>query len=108
MAKYPPLVTKLTTFCSGWLIGSAAAVPESNSPRDYDVFIPFKFWQQACSYIPIDAKINSMGGFKCISNGIEVDVWTGDMSDILASNYFKAAYHPQTGVKVIREQKTAF
>lgn len=99
--KYPELVTKLTTICNGWLIGSSA--DENNeSPRDYDIFIPIKSWREACSIIPKDSKINSLGGFKCISEGIEVDVWTGEMNDFLASNYFREGYHPLTGVRIKR------
>ena len=99
--KYPELVTKLTTLCSGWLVGSSAN-PNETEPRDYDVYIPVKYWLEASNYIPKDAKINRMGGFKCISDGIEVDVWTGDMNDFLASNYFNFAYQPKTGVRIGR------
>lgn len=99
--KHPELVTKLVTLCGGWLVGSSAN-PSEKEPRDYDVYIPFKFWLEACSYIPKDAKLNRMGGFKCISDGMEVDVWTGDMNDFLASNYFKYAYQPKIGVRIGR------
>lgn len=99
--KYPELVTKLTTLCSGWLVGSSAN-PNETEPRDYDIYIPVKYWLEASNYIPKDAKINRMGGFKCISDGIEVDVWTGDMNDFLASNYFNFAYQPKTGVRIGR------
>ncbi len=98
--KYPELVTKLTTLCSGWIVGSAS---ETDNPRDYDIFIPISNWRMASSIIPKHATINRMGGFKCVSEGIEVDVWTGCMSEFLASDYFKSAYHPQTGVKIKRE-----
>ena len=99
--KYPELVTKLTTLCSGWLVGSSAN-PNETEPRDYDVYIPIKYWLEASNYIPKDAKINRMGGFKCISDGVEVDVWTGDMNDFLASNYFNFAFQPKTGVRIGR------
>jgi len=97
--KYPELVTKLTTICSAWIVGGAI---NSDSIKDYDLFIPMKYWREACALIPKDANINRMGGFKCISENIEVDVWTGFMSDFLASNYFLKAYHPQTGVLIER------
>lgn len=99
--KYPELVTKLTTLCGGWLVGSSAN-PNETEPRDYDIYIPVKYWLEASNYIPKDAKINRMGGFKCISDGIEVDVWTGDMNDFLASNYFNFAYQPKIGVRIGR------
>lgn len=100
MEKYPALVTKLTSNCQAWIIGSSI---DSENPRDYDIFVPMAYWKLACSIIPVDAKINRMGGFKCMSEGKEVDVWTGCMSEFLASNYFKSAFHPQTGIKIKRE-----
>lgn len=99
--KYPELVTKLVTFCDAWIVGSAAS---SNNPRDFDLFIPFKFWQLASSYIPKEAKINRMGGFKCISDGKEIDIWTGDMNDFLQSDYFSQCYCPKYGVFIKREK----
>jgi len=50
MKVYPDLVTKLTHFCGGWLVGSSAD-PSNKDPRDYDVFVPVKFWQLASSSI---------------------------------------------------------
>lgn len=100
MTKYPELVTKLTTLCDGWIIDSSV---DCENPRDYDVFIPIASWSTACGIIPNNAKINRLGGFKCISEGIEVDVWTGDMSTILATHYFSKAFHPKTGIKIFRE-----
>ena len=99
--KYPELVTKLTTLCGGWIVGSAAN-PNELTPKDYDVYIPLKYWMEASNYIPKDSKINRMGGFKCVSDGVEVDVWTGDMNDFLSSDYFSYAYHPKTGVRIVR------
>lgn len=97
--KLPELVTKLTTICNGWIVGGAV---DAENPKDYDVYIPFPYWKVACSLLPKESTINRMGGFKCISEGKEVDVWTGEMSDFLASNYFSKAFHPQTGVKICR------
>lgn len=91
----------MTTLCSGWLVGSSAN-PNEIEPRDYDVYIPIKYWLEASNYILKDAKINRMGGFKCMSDGIEVDVRTSDMNDFLASNYFNFAYQPKTGVRIGR------
>jgi len=99
--KYPKIVTKLTTLCDGWIVGSSAN-PDNINPRDYDIFIPIDKWLEASNYIPQTAKINRMGGFKLKCEGIEIDVWTGKMETILASNYFTYAYHPKTGVRLIR------
>lgn len=100
--KYPELVTKLVTHADAWLVG-ACANSGTESPRDYDIWVPVSKWPVAASLIPPDAKINRMGGFKCLSEGMEVDVWTCEMNVMLASNYFKAAFHPQTGVLIIRK-----
>jgi len=97
--RYPELVTKLSTLCNGWIVGGAV---DNETPKDYDVYIPFSNWQIACSLIPKESTINRMGGFKCISEGVEVDVWTCEMSDLLATDYFSKAFHPKTGVKIIR------
>jgi len=97
---FPDLVVKLVYSCNGWVFGSAC---ETDNPRDYDVFIPLSYWRRATMLIPKDAKINSMGGFKCLSEGKEVDVWTGEMSDMLASRFFKCAYHPITDIKIKKE-----
>lgn len=97
--KYERLVRNLTTHCSGWIFGSAANL-DINNPRDFDIFIPIEYWSKACSYIPLDSKINRSGGYKCLDNGIEVDVWTGNMNDMLSTVYFSYAYHPNSGVRI--------
>lgn len=99
--KYPTLVNKLTTLCNGWLIGSSAD-PDNSNPRDWDVYIPIQYWSIACGLIDKNAKINTFGGFKCISDEVEVDVWTGNMDEFLSSNQFKFAYHPITNVRIGR------
>ena len=99
--KYPTLVNKLATLCNAWLIGSSAD-PSNDNPRDFDVFIPVQHWSMACGLIDEDAKINTFGGFKCVSDGVEVDVWTGNMDEFLATNNFKFAYHPRTNIRISR------
>ncbi len=103
--KYPDLVTKLTTICRGWIVGGAANPYDQTPPKDFDIYIPMKYWLEASNLIPKDAKINRMGGFKCKSEGFEIDVWTGDMNDFVASEYFKFAYHPQTGIRIMKTSK---
>lgn len=100
--KYPDLVTKLLNTCEGWLIGSSAN-PDYDNPRDYDVFIPIKYWSMACCLIPKDTKINTLGGFKCISDNIEVDVFTGNCEDFINKNkWFTYMYNPTTGILIKR------
>lgn len=98
MKKFlPELVRKLGYSCSGWLCGGA--VLEEN-PKDYDVYIPINHWKEASMLIPKDATVNRMGGFKCISEGAEVDVWTCDMSDLITAETFKIAKHLNTGIVI--------
>jgi len=99
--RYPKIVTKLTTLCDAWLVGSSADL-ECENPRDFDVFVSIDKWQAASGYIPQNAKINSFGGFKIVCEGKEVDVWTGRMEDFLANNAFSFAYHPKTGVRIMK------
>lgn len=98
--KFPELVTKLITFCDAWIVGGAAF---EDKPKDYDIFVPFKFWQLASSYIPKNSKINRMGGFKCLSDGEEVDAWTGDMNDFCKAIIFLSCYQPKYGILIKRE-----
>lgn len=99
MGRMPPLVQKLTTHFDAWVIGSAAI---KDDPRDWDVVVPFYMWGKAAQLIPPDAKVNTFGGWKVISDGIEVDVWPDDIGRLLAySPKFKAAWHPVSDVKIV-------
>lgn len=54
---------------------------EKDDFRDIDVIVPLCKWNNAVYYIPNNAVKNSFGGFKFVSNNIEVDVWCQDLSD---------------------------
>lgn len=97
--KYPKEVSLLANMYDAWIIGGAAI---EDNPRDYDVYVPMKFWREASALIPREAKINTFGGFKFISEGKEVDVWTGEMADMFSSVYFRAALHPRTGILITK------
>lgn len=84
-----------------WVVGSAAAPNADHTTlRDYDVIVSFTHWQAAALLIPPDAKPNTFGGWKCQSEGREVDVWPGDLAWFLANTRAGWAWHPQTGVRV--------
>jgi hypothetical protein len=53
--------------------------------------------------IPNDAKSNHFGGWKCISEGIEVDVWTGDLGFLMKSPLSTYVWHPQSGIRYKKE-----
>ena len=74
--KLPSLVAMLTTSHDAWIVGSAAD-PDVENPKDFDVQVPYSEWGKACMLIPKDAKVNCLGGFKCKSDGVDVDVWPG-------------------------------
>lgn len=97
----PALVCKLTHAHEAWIVGSAADPKTDHTlPRDYDVLVPFSHWQEAAMLIPPDAKPNTFGGWKCKSEGQEVDVWPGDLGWLLTNSAAKWAWHLRTGCRV--------
>lgn len=98
--KFGSILKKITTHCDVWILGSSLVDKEA---LDIDVFVPIEEWQLASSYIPSNAKINSLGGFKFLDdNNINVDIWTGLMGDFLNSDRFTVCYNPRTGIKIGR------
>jgi hypothetical protein len=99
MRVLPELAAKLTHVCDGWIVGSAAD-PENKSPRDYDIVIPFNKWREAAALIPKDSKRNTFGGWKCISENKEIDVWPDELGWILTKPMVKFAWHPFSGTRI--------
>jgi len=99
--KYPGLVSRLTTYCDGWIVGSAAC-PENIEPRDYDIWIPIANWGTAISMLPDQIDINRMRGYKVIDEEKEIDIFTCEMSSLFNTAYFKYAYHPRTGIRIAK------
>lgn len=85
-SKHPKLVLDLSFIANAWIVGSAAD-PSNTNARDFDMVVPYSQWQNACMLIPSDAKPNHFGGWKCISEGVEVDVWPGELSFVMAHGY---------------------
>ena len=81
-----------------WVVGSGAD-PNNDKPRDYDIIVPYSEWQKACMLIPPDAKPNHFGGWKCQSEGVEVDVWPGDLGWIMQRPQMKYVWHVASGVR---------
>lgn len=101
MRKLPTLVLKLTHGHEAWVVGSAAAPgADLATVRDFDVLVPYGEWQRAALLLPSDAKPNSFGGWKCQSEGREVDVWPGDLGWLLTNKASQWAWHARTGVRV--------
>lgn len=98
----PRLVARLTHYHEAWIVGSAAD-PANKTPRDYDILIPLSKWQDAAGLIPEDAVSNSFGGFKCIvEEGIEVDIWPGELSWIMQRPQSQYAWQPKTGIRLMK------
>lgn len=93
----PELVCKLAYGHEAWVVGSAAR-PDINylEVRDYDVIVSHVRWRTASMLIPIDATPNTFGGWKCLSEGVEVDVWPGDLSWLMVNNKAQWAWHPRS------------
>ncbi len=101
MRKLPTLVAKLTLNHDAWVVGSAAD-PANENPRDFDVLVPFYAWGPASQLLPSDCRMNSLGGWKCISEGVEVDVWPGDLAFVMRQDAFSVAWHPSSGARIVR------
>ena len=101
-SKYPKLVLALTHCHDAWIVGSGAD-PNNKEPRDYDILVPYSQWQKASSLIPMDAKVNTFGGFKCISDGIEIDVWAGDIGWLMQRPGCTYVLHLASGIRFKKE-----
>jgi hypothetical protein len=102
--KIPKLVSDLSYYHEAWIVGSAAN-PENTEPRDYDVLVPFSKWQEASSLIPPGAKPNHFGGWKCISEGVEVDVFPGELTWLLKYPQTQWIYNYATNIRYYRGTK---
>lgn len=99
LGKVPKLIRVLCKNYNAWIVGSAVkhilSVPTKPTEklRDIDVIVPLRYWNDAVFLLPKDAKINSFGGFKFKTDGIECDVWCQDLSDyvLLPGNFDRAA-----------------
>jgi len=108
--KLPPLAIALCFDCDGWIVGSTAdyaAGKESDlDGRDLDIVIPAQHWNKA-SHICCNAdkiSINSFGGFKCVSDGVEIDVWMDDVGSLMSNDHVKSAFHPKSRTYIKREK----
>lgn len=106
MRQTPPLVSQLTRLHDAWIVGSAAKKEtDLSAVRDWDVLVPFTHWQQAAALIPKDAKPNTFGGWKCTSGGAVIDVFPGDLGELMAAPC-KYAWHPKSGTRLTKESES--
>lgn len=88
--KLPPIARVLCYAYDGYIIGSSIPYLLSQTdekPKDIDIVIPFDNWVKATKTISIwsDAKINKLGGFKVVDDGVIVDVWMDDVARVMMS-----------------------
>lgn len=100
MRAFPALVCQLIERFDAWIVGSAC---DTLNPKDYDIVVPWKYWDAAALLIPKDATVNTFGGWKCQSEGKEVDVWPGDLGMLFLSTAAKHAWQPKYGIRLKRE-----
>lgn len=101
----PEAVCKFCYAHNAWLVGGAAR--QGETPRDYDVVVPFAHWQAAAMLIPRDARPNPFGGWKFTSEGCEIDVWPADIGQLMTNAMVVDLYHPQTGARFQRQSEPA-
>lgn len=99
MRFLPELVCKLCYAHGGWIVGGGAV---QDSPKDYDIAVPFGQWQAAAMLIPREARPNPFGGWKVASEGIDVDVWPCEVGELMTNRMVKELWHPQSGARFSR------
>ena len=87
-----------------WIVGSAAD-PMNNDPKDYDIAVSFSDWQKVASLIPKDAKPTLFGGWKFLSDGMEVDVWPSEIINIFSCSKCEWMWQPNLNIRVKRLRK---
>jgi len=98
---YPSLVSKLVYGHDAWLVGSSANPDvDLNTVRDFDVVVPFNYWKGAALLIPDNAWPNTFGGWKCISDNREIDVWPAEIGELMISDMSEWIFHPYTGTRL--------
>lgn len=97
----PSIVKQFSTNFGGWVIGSGC----QENPKDWDVLIPFSEWNRAAHLIPKDAKPNTFGGWKFTVDGVDIDVWPGELSFICNQAKFTEAWCPATGRRIKRSDQ---
>ena len=96
-----PIARSLVYTHDSWIVGGCANyfIDESISfVRDLDIIVPFYEWGLACKMVKAGTPSNSFGGFKVIDDGLEIDMWCGDIGYLIANSPQKPIYavHPRT------------
>lgn len=99
--KLPKLILDISVVSKhqSFIVGSAAD-PNINNPRDFDIIVPFSTWNEVCMLIPKDAVPNTFGGWKCKSGESIVDVWPGELNNVIIAEMFKYAWEPYSNTRI--------
>lgn len=64
--------------------------------------VPFSQWNAASQLIPKTAKPNTFGGWKIVDEeGVEIDVWPGELGVLMQNAKAKYAWHIRTGTRLL-------
>lgn len=99
MKRLPRLARLILSQYNAWLVGSAAD-PNNHNPKDFDIVVSWEDWKHVAMLIPkgTNTTLTIFGGLKCISDGQTVDIWPGNVGDIMLSAKAKYAMNPQLGI----------
>jgi hypothetical protein len=110
VAALPAIIRSFCHSHDGWIVGSGAMYLlnlKEDTPRDWDLLIPFWTWGTACKTIPEGTPTNSHGGIKLNDNGVSMDIWAGDIGWFLAQvpNYPAYAVQPKSMVFLVASKE---
>lgn len=97
MTRLPKRLYAIVCKHNVWLVGSGVIKDDA---KDVNLLVSFRDWPEVAIHIPPDAKPNTFGGFKWEEDGVSIDMWPGDLSDLAASYMFKAAHNFKSGVTI--------
>lgn len=110
--KAPQLVKILCYQYEAWIMGGAARVIALNRGepiKDWDILVPAIWWPRACMLITKGTPANSFGGFKVVEDGVDIDVWAGDVGWLLSHcpiGLERVAYSPIFQTMLTAEAKS--
>lgn len=105
----PPLVTHLAQGSVGaWIVGSRADfTQEPREGADWDLVVPSDRWSDAAIILyPYtqygSVKSTRFGGLRIVVESVTVDVWPGDVAELLTRPFVAGAWHPKSGTVLIQ------
>lgn len=78
----PTVVRQFLYISNGWLVGSGAPYligTTDDIPKDWDIIVPFKYWNKTVFCLIENATVNSKGGVRIITDEVKLDMWPGEL-----------------------------